>query len=187
MRFTEVEHKFILDERFDLARFGQCLEALGPTRRTSLVVRDQYFLTEDGRVKRYVIRHRFDSEMHQLTIKSLVDDPEVREEISLDLARHAGAQEAQVEAFVSRMGISWSGAIEKHLDVWYFPDCEVVHYVASGGTRTVRCVEFEATVKRSMPDALAVIARYEHATGFDAGSRFRQSLPELLFPDALRP
>jgi hypothetical protein len=187
MRFTEIEHKFIVDESFDVADFGRRLDALGPTRRTSLPVRDRYFLTADGRAKRYVIRHRFDDEIHQLTIKTLSADPEVRDEITLDLGHHAGAQEAQVEAFVGRMGISWSGTIEKHLHVWYFPDCEVVHYVASSGARHVGCVEFEATIKRSVPEALAIVERYERATGFDAATRFRQSLPELLFPNALAP
>ena len=187
MRFTEIEHKFVVDDRFDVAGFGRSLDALGPTRRKSLRVCDRYFLTTDGRARRYVIRHRLDTEIQQLTIKSLAADPEVRDEITLDLGHHAGAQDAQVEAFVARMGVSWSGAIEKDLHVWYFPDCEVVHYVASSDTRTVGCVEFEATTKRSVPEALAIVERYERATGFNAATRSRQSLPELLFPDAFTP
>ena len=186
-RFTEIEHKFIVDYGFDLATFGQRLEALGPTRQTSLRVHDRYFLTADGRARRYVIRHRFDAEMHHLTIKSLVADPEVRDEIALDLGHHAGDQQEQVDAFVERMGVVWSGAVEKDLRVWYFQDCEVVHYVASSGARTVACVEFEAIVKHSLPEALAIVERYERATGFDARTRFRQSLPQLLFQEAFAP
>jgi len=183
MRFTEIEHKFVVDERFDLARFRDVLEALGPSRQTSLQVRDRYFLTEDGRARRYVIRHRFDAELHQLTIKALAPDPEVRDEITLDLGHHAGDQAEQVDAFVARMGIAWSGVLRKDLDVWYFPDCEVVHYVASSGGRTVRCVEFEATRKSSVPEALAIVERYERATGFDGATRSLRSLVDLLFPD----
>ena len=186
MRFTEVEHKFVVEQGFDLAGFRRALEVLGPRRHTSLQVRDRYFVTGDGRARHYILRHRFDSELHQLTIKSLSSDPEVRDEISLDLGHHAGDQAEQVDAFVARMGGMWSGRLQKDLDVWYFSDCEVVHYVASSGGRTVRCVEFEAIGQASIPAALAVIERYEQATGFDATARSRRSLVDLLFPGVLR-
>ncbi|MEP7116102.1 MAG: hypothetical protein ABI880_00865 [Acidobacteriota bacterium] len=185
MRFTEIEHKFVLDGGFDLASFRRALDRLGPTRSTALQVHDRYFLTGDGRARHYILRHRFDSELHHLTIKSLATDPEVRDEINLDLGHHAGDQAARVDAFVGRMGVAWSGEIRKHLEVWYFPDCEVVHYSASTGARVVRCVEFEAIDQAAVPDALAVIARYERATGFDPATRSRQSLVDLLFPGAL--
>ncbi|MEQ1760794.1 MAG: hypothetical protein ABL986_21000 [Vicinamibacterales bacterium] len=185
MRFKEIEHKFVVNERFDLGAFGRTLEPLAPTRRTSVRVQDRYFLTEDGRARQYVIRHRFDSEIHQLTLKALAADPEVRDEITLDLGHHAGDQMAQVDAFVGRMGLRWKGTLQKNLHVWYFPDCEVVHYVASSGPRTVQCVEFEATVKTSVPEALAILARYEQATGFDEETRSMDSLVDLLFPGAL--
>jgi len=184
MRFTEIEHKFVVEDTFDLAAFGRTLDAMGPVRRSSILVRDRYFLTEDGRARRYVIRHRFDDELHQLTIKSVEADPEVRDEISLDLGHHAGDQVATVDAFVGRMGVSWSGELQKDLRVWYFPDCEVVHYVATSGDRTVRCVEFEATLKTSVPDALAVVGRYERALAFDPAARSFDSLVHLVFPGA---
>ena len=185
MRFTEIEHKFVLDERFDVAGFRRALERLAPSRQTALRVRDRYFLTADGRARHYILRHRFDTELHQLTVKSLASDPEVRDEINLDLGHHAGDQAAQVDAFVGRLGLVWSGELAKDLDVWYFSDCEVVHYVASSGARTVRCVEFEAIGQVSVSDALAVIERYERATGFDPAARSRRSLVDLLFPGAL--
>ncbi len=185
MRFTEIEHKFVLDEAFDLAAFRHALESAGPSRQTALQVRDRYFLTGDGRARHYILRHRFDLELHQLTIKSLASDPEVRDEINLDLGHHKGDQAAQVDAFVSRMGVTWTGELQKDLHVWYFSDCEVVHYVASSGDRTVRCVEFEAIRQASIPAALAVIDRYEQATGFDPSARSRRSLVELLFPGVL--
>lgn len=185
MRFTEIEHKFVLDGAFDLAAFRHALAALGPERHTSLRVQDRYFLTADGRARHFILRHRYDHEIHQLTIKSLASDPEVRDEINLDLGHHAGDQRAQVDAFAARLGASWSGALQKDLDVWYFPDCEVVHYVATTADRVVRCVEFEAVRQASIPAARAVIDRYERATGFDPATRSRQSLVDLLFPGVL--
>jgi len=185
MRFTEIEHKFVVDDGFDLAAFRQVLQTLQPTGQHTLQVRDHYFLTGDGRARHYILRHRFDDELHQLTIKSLASDPEVRDEINLDLGHHKGDQAAAVEAFAARMGVTWDGALLKTLDVWYFPDCEVVHYVAASGDRTVRCVEFEAIRKASVAEALAVIERYERATGFDPATRSRQSLVALLFPGVL--
>ncbi len=185
MRFKEIEHKFVVEPHFDVEAFGEALKRLTPTRRTSVLVQDRYFLTEDGFARRYVIRHRFDAEIHQLTLKALTADPEVRDEITLDLGHHAGDQVAQVDAFVTRMGVRWHGTVQKDLRVWYFPDCEVVHYTASAGTRTVQCVEFEATTRASVPEALAIVARYEQATGFDAATRSMYSLVDLLFPGAL--
>jgi hypothetical protein len=34
MRFTEIEHKFVLDDDFDLGAFRAALGALGPGART---------------------------------------------------------------------------------------------------------------------------------------------------------
>ena len=187
MRFTEIEHKFVVDDTFDLAGFGRALDALGPSRRSSVQVRDRYFLTRDGRASAYIIRHRFDVELHELTIKSLVPDPEVRDEITLDLSRGHGDQADAVDAFVARMGLTWSGVVRKDLDVWYFPDCEVVHYVASSGSRTVRCVEFEARHSASLDDALAVIERYERATGLAGTTRSVDSIVALMFPEVSLP
>ena len=67
--------------------------------------------------------------------------------------------------------------------MWYFPDCEVVYYQAATESRTVRCVEFEATHKDSLDEALAIVERYERATGFDGATRSRLSLPQILFPE----
>ncbi len=185
MRFTEIEHKFVVDGAFDLGGFRAALERLGPARQASLRVRDRYFLTGDGRARHYIVRHRFDREIHQLTVKSLATDPEVRDEINLDLGHHQGDQAAQVDAFMGRMGVTWAGELEKDLSVWYFADCEVVHYVAASGDRAVRCVEFEAVGPVSIAEGLAVIDRYERATGFDPAARSRQSLVALLFPGVL--
>ena len=183
LRFTEIEHKFLVDEQFDLARFRNILADLGPTKTASLRVRDRYYLTDGGRSGGYLIRHRFDHELHHLSLKTLEPDPEVRSEINLDLGHHAGDQQAAVEAFLNRLGTLWCGTLHKDLNVWSYPDMEVVHYRAETDDRTVRCVEFEATRKPSVEEALAVVERYEHATGFSGRERSRLSLPQILFPE----
>lgn len=183
LHFKEIEHKYVLDERFDLERFRRAVAALGPTRTGTVRVRDRYFLTEGGRARQFLLRHRYDTELHHLTIKALEEDTEVRVEVNLDLGHHAGNQDAQVDAFVDQLGVLWRGTVHKDLEAWHFPDCEVVYYEASTSARTVRCVEFEATRKNSLDEALATVKRFEAATGFEDASRVRQSLPQLLFPE----
>jgi hypothetical protein len=183
LRFKEIEHKYIIDEPFDLPGFRDRVAALGPIRTAAIQVRDRYFLTEGGGARRFLIRHRYDAELHHLTVKSLEDDSEVRVEVNLDLGHHAGSQDAQVDAFMDRLGVVWSGTLHKDLEVWYFADCEVAYYQASTPSRSVRCIEFEATLKDSLGDALAIVERFERATGFEGASRSRWSLPQILFPD----
>jgi hypothetical protein len=184
MRFTEIEHKFVVGEAFDLGPFRRAVEALapGPVRTFTLRVRDRYFLTDHGRAHRYVIRHRYDDQLHHLTVKSLAPDPEVRDEINLDLGQHAGDQAAVVDACVARLGATWQGDVVKDIEVWEFADCEVVHYTASGGGRVVHCVEFEAKHAATVEEAVAVIGRYERKTGFGDATRSMASLVDLLFP-----
>mgnify|MGYP000066252057 CR=1 FL=1 len=184
LRFKEVEHKFVVGDTFDIEGFRQALNALAPTRHVTLRVRDRYFITESGRDRGFVIRHRFDRELHELTIKSVAADAEVRDEINLNL--RPGDQEAQVDAFVGAQGIIWQGALWKDLEVWHFADCEVVHYTATADDHVVRCVEFEATRKPSLEEALAVVRRYETATGFAEATRNPASLPELMWPGVWR-
>ena len=181
--FKEIEHKFVLDAAFDLQRFREALTTLGPVRTGAFHAHDCYYLIDGGIERRFVIRHRFDAELHHLTIKSIETDTEVRDEINLDLGHHAGDQAALVDAFMTRMGVQWSGTLHKDVEVWYFPDCEVVYYVASTDSRTVRCVEFEATRRDSLADALEIVEKFERATGCDGLIRSRLSLPQLLFPE----
>jgi hypothetical protein len=187
MRFKEIEHKFVVDASFDLAGFRSAVGMLrpAPVRVFALRVRDRYFLTGHGRSHRYVIRHRYDEELHHLTIKALETDPEVRDEINLDLGQHAGDQEAAVDAFVARLGSIWQGDVVKDIEVWEFADCELVHYRAAGGGRDVRCVEFEAKHAATIDDAVQTLGRYERATGFGSATRTMGSLVDLLFPGAL--
>jgi hypothetical protein len=79
--------------------------------------------------------------------------------------------------------VVWRGTLHKSLEVWYFPGCEVVYYEAFTDSRSVRCVEFEATEKGSLDEALAIVARYERVTGFEGATRSLLSLPQLLFPE----
>ena len=183
VQFKEIEHKFEVADDFDLDRFRGRVMALRPVRTNAIQVRDRYFLTETGQQRRFLLRHRLDNEIQQLTLKSLSDDTEVRDEINLDLGHHAGDQSLAVDAFVHHLGVRWSGTITKDIAVWYFDDCEVVHYRATAGARAVRCVEFEATRKDSVADALAIVERYERATGLHGFTRSRASLPQLLFPE----
>lgn len=183
LRFKEIEHKYVVDDRFDLPRFRQAVAALGPIRTGNVSVQDRYFLTEGGQARRFLVRHRYDTELHHLTTKALEGDTEVRLEVNLDLGHHAGSQAAQVDAFMEQLGVIWRGTLQKELEVWYFADCEVVYYEASTPTRAVRCVEFEATRKDSLADALAIVERFERATGFIDAVRSTQSLPQIVFPD----
>jgi hypothetical protein len=183
LRFKEIEHKFIVEAPFDLEAFRRQLSALGPAKVNAISVRDRFFLTEGGRERRILFRHRFDAEVHQLTVKSIESDPEVRVEVNIDLGHHQGNQDAQVDAFVEQLGVIWRGTLHKTLEVWCLPGCEVVYYEAFTASRTVRCVEFEATHKASLAEALATVARFERATGFEGATRSRLSLPQLLFPE----
>ena len=194
MEFKEIEHKYVVGEDFDLGAFRAALEALNPVRHATLHVRDRYFITESGRARGFVLRHRFDRELHELTLKSIAPDAEVRDEINLKL--QAGDQQARVDAFVAAQGLLWQGTLWKDLEVWHFPDCEAVFYVAraddslagvQGGpaVKEVRCVEFEATVKPSREEALEIVRRYERATGFADATRTPESLLALLWPEAL--
>lgn len=183
MRFKEIEHKYAVADDVDLDEFRRNLAALGPVRTNTIQVRDRYYLTEAGRDRRFLLRHRLDEEIQQLTIKSLEDDTEMRDEVNLNLGHHAGDQSLAVDAFVERLGVCWTGTIAKDIAVWYFDDCEVVHYRATAGAAAVCCVEFEATRRESLSDALAVIERFERATGFDRATRVHLSLPQLLFPE----
>lgn len=182
LRFKEIEHKYLVDEQFDLPRFRQVVSALGPTRTSTVSVEDRYFLIGSGSTRRFLIRHRFDAELHHLTIKALESDTEVRDEINLDLGHQAGSQAAQVDAFMERLGVLWHGTLHKELEVWYFPDCEIAYYHATTPSHSVRCVEFEAIRRGSLEEALATVERFERATGFAAAPRSRLSLPQILFP-----
>lgn len=188
--FLEIEHKFLVGAEFDPAAFRRAALALGPTRTTELRVEDTYFVTalDPG----LVFRYRTDAERQELTLKSRGEgDAEVRTEINLRLDPAVGDQRAAVEALLAPFRIAWQGTIEKDILVFYYPDCEVVHYRAASGGRELRCVEFEATGGADVAASLAVLERYEARFGFAGATRVRESLFELLLmpqmPASLQP
>ena len=188
-KFREIEHKYLVDERFDLTAFEAVARRLKPVKSSRLTVTDTYHVVEA--MPGHIVRHRIDQELQQLTLKSTGVDNECRTEVNLDLGLQKGNQAAAVEAFLHPMQPLWSGSIEKKIYVFYFDQCEVVHYIARSGTgKTVHCVEFEALAKETREQALGVIAEYEKAFGFDPARRSHSSLFELLFaadlPESVR-
>lgn len=186
LRFKEIEHKFVVPASFDLDAFRHALATLSPARRDVLRVRDRYFVTGAGQARGFILRHRHDRELHELTLKTVVGDAEVRDEINVALRPHD--QDATIDAFVNAQGVVWRGTLWKDLEVWHFDDCEVVHYVATADDRAghaVHCVEFEAVHQATMDDALAVMARYERLTGFEHAVRTPLSLVDLMWPGVL--
>ncbi len=192
-RFKEIEHKFVVGDDFDLEDFRATMRGLGPVKTTVLGVRDVYYWSAHH--PRVIFRHRYDRELQHLSVKSLEKDSEVRVEINLDLGQHRGDQQPAVQAFLETLDVAWRGEIEKEIEVYYFPDCEIVYYRASArevplarlrrDSRSVACVELEARGQDSIGEALAVLARYEQLTGFDNRSRTAKTLVEILFPEAV--
>ena len=183
-RFQEIEHKFVVGDDFDLAALRRTLLRHGPAKTTSLAVRDVYYATEHQ--PGYIYRHRYDRELQHLSVKSLEADAEIRLEVNLDLGQHRGDQQAAVEAFLATLGVAWRGEIHKQIEVFYFPDCEVVYYQASADSRSVRCVEFEAVHASSILAAKDVLEKYEKLAGFAHRRRTTKTLVEILFPSDSR-
>ncbi len=184
LRFKEIEHKFVVPASFALDTFRQVLATMSPIRHEVLRVRDRYFVTDAGRARGFILRHRHDRELHELTLKTVVGDAEVRDEINVKL--RPDDQDATIDAFVEAQGVVWRGTLWKDLEVWHFADCEVVHYVATADNReghAIHCVEFEAVHQTTMADALAVMAKYERLTGFEHAVRTPLSLVNLMWPE----
>lgn len=183
LEFVEIEHKFLVDGTFDLGDFSARARAMKPADEGQVDVRDTYYVVKA--MPGHVIRHRVDREIQQLSVKSFAPDNERRLEVNLELDQGAGDQQRAVAAFLAPLGILWRGNIQKKILVFYFPECEVVHYEARSGDKTVACVEFEAITKSGEAAALDAIHRHEAAFGFDASRRCRQSLFEILFKDTM--
>ena len=184
LKYQEIEHKYLVDAAYDLAAFAAVARQLKPAQSKSLKVTDTYYVVQA--MPNHVVRHRIDNELQQLTIKSTGADNECRTEVNLNLDLRAGNQTAEIEAFLQPLNVLWAGSIEKNILVFYFDDCEVVHYSArSGDGKTVQCVEFEATKKASREEALSTIGHFEVLFGFHSERRSSQSLFELLFAESL--
>ncbi|MGY8941401.1 MAG: CYTH domain-containing protein [Flavobacteriales bacterium] len=176
-QFLEIEHKFVVESNFDLESFVAGVRALGPVDEKQVQVRDTYFLPSEN--SNFIYRHRMDEEIQQLTVKSRGRGNEVRTEINLELGA-LPSQEAAVNAWMQLIGTSNGHVIDKAIWVFEFSDCEVVHYHARYGKKSVVCVEFEAVGAESKAAALATLLKYENQLGFDAEARTRINLFDLL-------
>ncbi len=182
--FREIEHKYVVDDDFDVAAFRRTWLRRRPVKTTSLAVRDVYYAT--AHQPGHIYRHRYDRELQHLTVKSLEADAEVRLEVNLDLGQHRGDQQTTVEAFMATLDVVWRGEIHKEIEVFYFPDCEVVYYEATAASGSVTCVELEAIGAPSIDEAKNVLEKYAAMADFDPRRRTKQTLVEILFPSDSR-
>jgi adenylate cyclase class IV len=141
-------------------------------------VQDTYFLVENP--PQAVYRHRIDSYLQQLTVKSLGADTEVRLEVNLDLDPAKGNQIEGIRAFLAPLGVLWQGTLRKEVQAFYFADAEVVYYRAQYLDRVVCCFEIEARKAPSIEGAQKILANWEESLGFDPTKRSHASLLELL-------
>lgn len=175
--FLEIEHKFVVDDAFDRDAFFDRCRALAPQHEKALTVTDTYYVPP-GSVNR-IYRHRIDREIQQLTLKSRGGDNEVRTEINLELGAERSQAEA-VEAWMRILGATPGFGISKDIRVFDYPDCEIVYYEASHGSRNVCCIEFEAKHAESEAQGRLVLRKYEEHLGFDSDRREKVNLFDLL-------
>ena len=177
--FLEIEHKFLVDPSFDAADFCQRALALGPSRTIAMPTRDTYFLL--ALQPELIFRHRYDPDRQELTVKSRSgSDTEVRLEVNLRLDPGSGDQLDRVAAFLRPWRIAFQGTLHKDIQVFYYPDCELVYYEAYIAAERLRCVEFEAIGARDVTSASAILASYEERLGFAGRARTPASLFDLL-------
>ncbi len=171
-QFREIEYKYLVDESFDLGDFDAKVLALKPERKFSVLVADTYFVFPH--LSNLVYRHRYDGTLQDLAIKSLEQDPTNRLEVNLKLTLDHGNQIALVRKFLSAQGEYWSGEVRKAVDVYLFPDVEIVYYTATSAGRSISCVEVEAKAASTVESALQTLEIY--AKNLDLHQRPRASL-----------
>jgi adenylate cyclase class IV len=175
--FIEFEHKFLISEAEEpvlLAKLGQ----LKAERKYVVDVHDAYYTL--ALQPQVVLRHRWDEQIHQLTLKSLEDDSERRVEVNLNLAMSAPEAQAAIEAFFGAFGIGQRVVVTKRVHAHYLTDCEVTYYVAECGPRQVRCLEFEVIGHQDQEQSRQILAKYEAKLGYQADQRCSESLFQLL-------
>ncbi len=181
--FKEIEHKFLVGPEFDRVGFLKQVRALRPIKTNEINVSDTYYVVKG--MLGHVFRHRLDSEIEQLTVKSVEATPEVRTEINLNLNPSLSPQSKEIQAFLDVFGLEWQASIKKSVAVAYFDDCEIVFYEASTKSMTVCCVEFEATKTSDITAAIDTLRKYEKSLGFLEKVKESRSLFEiLLLPEA---
>jgi adenylate cyclase class IV len=188
LQFLEIEHKFIIAADVDITPLLDELQRRGPEKFIQTSVADSYFLVQNP--PQTVYRHRIDSYLQQLTVKSFGRDTEVRLEVNLDLDPAKGNQIEVVRAFLAPLGVLWQGTLHKEVQAFYFADAEVVYYEARYEDRTIRCVEIEARHASSIEEAQKILTDWEDSLGLDPAQRSHASLLELLvlpsLPQALQ-
>ena len=157
--FTEVEHKFLLTSDDSTPHLAEEINSWKPESFYSVQVKDHYYLTEAA--KGYIYRHRQDEILNQLTVKNLASDNQCRFEVNLSLAKLKADSSKMARAFLEPLGILWDGLVLKDVQVFYFPDCEIVIYLAKHLDHELRCLEFEARHPANLESALATIQKYE--------------------------
>ncbi len=182
--FVEFEHKFLVsvDEKNSII---SNLQSMAPSKAYHVDVEDHYFLV--AKVPGFIYRFRRDHQYNQLTVKSLVRDSEQRTEVNLDLDRRLGLSAAR--AFLSVLEIEFEAKIAKSVEVFYFPEVEIVYYEASSEDAKIACVEFEVRQEfKSTPRD--VLESYQKKLGFNQRTRCQESLFHLLIfsklPSALQ-
>lgn len=178
LQFLEIEHKFVIEAGLDIRSLLDDLHQRKPEKFIQTDVQDTYFLVENP--PQAVYRHRIDSYLQQLTVKSLGADTEVRLEVNLDLDPAKGNQIERIRAFLAPLGVLWQGTLRKEVQAFYFADAEVVYYQAQYLDRVIRCFEIEARKPPSIEGAQKILADWEKSLGFDPAKRSQASLLELL-------
>ena len=174
--YIEYEHKFVVDDNFNVKQFTTAVLALKPSNYYSVSVRDDYYLPNNH--PQYIYRHRSDRLLNQLTYKCLSNDSEKRVEINLDLQPETTS--ATVEQFIKTMGDFARISLTKEVTVFYFQDIEIVYYEARYKKRRINCVEFEIRNYQNDMQANAILQEFETKLGFTPQQRATKSLLELM-------
>lgn len=184
-RFIEIEHKFLVAGDFEPSSMFQKIQTEEVIKHYRTEVQDTYYLVRAAEGSVY--RHRLDSSLQQLTLKSLAADNESRTEVNLDLGLAKGDQRDAIAAFMEPLGILWCGTLCKSLEVYYLKDVELCFYRAQYAGKQVACIEIEARTPSSFEAAEQSLKAWEQRLGLRAEERCRASLLELLIVPTLSP
>ena len=181
-KFLEIEHKYVVDQSFDLQAFETKVLALKPFSQTSVrQVKDTYY--RSAAKPDLIFRHRYDEQLQHLTVKSFgKKDGEVRTEINLLLSQENDDQSETVQAFLQTLEVKYFGCLYKDIRVFMFEDCEICLYKArrKDSQTEITCIEFEAKHPLSEKHGLDILANYEKKLDIDPKTREKRSLFELL-------
>ncbi|MGQ3890459.1 hypothetical protein [Legionella sp. CNM-4043-24] len=180
VKFVELEHKFCFDTAADLNALRTSIEACQPETSYSIEVNERYFLVQG--LNDFIIRHKVDGEKQSLTLKSfaLGADSEQRLEIDIPLSQESGDQLDAIERFLSAFGDFNEYKLTKELEVFTFPEAEIILYRAFSSDREVFVLEVESK-KENRDSALCHIKNFETQLELLTKQREKRCLFELLF------